>query len=626
MGQVSGLLTPGNIDLHNRPIVKNPDGSISTVRSITIDDGGKAVLIPTVVGNRVVSNSDAIAAYRKTGQHLGVFRDEASADAYAQQLHEDQAAEYMPKANMTLDQQKAIALASARMRAARAAQAQPRSGMAKFGDEVSGVMQSLYDLPQSIVELGARGMDAIGLTDKAYPTLHGAFQQGNNAAAEISGSDPNSGFYKGGRIVGNVLTTIPLTELKAAEALPLLGNLPKLAKVADAAAQGASAAALTSNSSDAPLGTQLAIGAGAGAALPVLGGVARTGLGKVLPSVLGDLATGAGGSSVKGAFNAGLAGGDAAQAFTDSLRGNTPWGQVVTDAKTALGNMRAQRNAAYRSGMADISKDATVLSFEPLDKAMGDASKIKVFRGRSGAGPAQNLSKSTSKVQQEVADAIDNWKSLDPIEYHTPEGFDALKQQLGDIRDQYDYNTPQRLVAENAYNAVRQTIADQAPAYNKVMQDYSKASDAVDEIQKELSLGKRGNPSTALRKLQSVMRDNANTSWGDRATKAATLADNGAPNLLPALAGQALSPIIPRGLAKYGDLAAAAAGGLTNPLTLAALPLASPRVVGEAAYGLGAIGRGVTNMAQRLPLQLPKRAPATAMGVLAPQLLLAGAQ
>jgi hypothetical protein len=86
-----GLVEAGNIDLTQRPHVKNADGSVSTVRSISIEEDGKAVLIPTVVDGKVVSDADAIAHYEKTGEHLGTFDSEASANAYAQRLHEGQA-------------------------------------------------------------------------------------------------------------------------------------------------------------------------------------------------------------------------------------------------------------------------------------------------------------------------------------------------------------------------------------------------------------------------------------------------------------------------------------------------------------------------------------------------------
>jgi hypothetical protein len=73
--------------------VKNPDGTTSTVRSLGVNIDGKEVLIPTVVGDRVVSDNEAIAAYKKTGQHLGIFKDAKSATTYAEQLHRDQAAQ-----------------------------------------------------------------------------------------------------------------------------------------------------------------------------------------------------------------------------------------------------------------------------------------------------------------------------------------------------------------------------------------------------------------------------------------------------------------------------------------------------------------------------------------------------
>lgn len=92
-----GMVEPGNINLSTRPVVRNANGSISTVRSITIEQDGRAILIPTVVGNAVVSDKDAIEHFRQTGEHLGIFQNEQAADRYAQQLHEDQAREYGPR-------------------------------------------------------------------------------------------------------------------------------------------------------------------------------------------------------------------------------------------------------------------------------------------------------------------------------------------------------------------------------------------------------------------------------------------------------------------------------------------------------------------------------------------------
>lgn len=93
---MKGQVKSGNIDVNNRPVVKNKDGSISTVRTISVgfDDG--VYNIPTVSadGSRILSDEEAIAQFKKTGKHLGVFDNDADASAAAQKLHEQQASQY----------------------------------------------------------------------------------------------------------------------------------------------------------------------------------------------------------------------------------------------------------------------------------------------------------------------------------------------------------------------------------------------------------------------------------------------------------------------------------------------------------------------------------------------------
>ncbi|HHG7137635.1 phage protein [Klebsiella pneumoniae] len=86
-----GMVTQGNINLFNRPSVKNEDGTISTVRTISIGTDAGEVLIPTVSDDgKLLSDDEAIALYEQTGKHLGIFDNPDDATAYAEKLHDQQ--------------------------------------------------------------------------------------------------------------------------------------------------------------------------------------------------------------------------------------------------------------------------------------------------------------------------------------------------------------------------------------------------------------------------------------------------------------------------------------------------------------------------------------------------------
>jgi hypothetical protein len=86
----TGRYGRGNIDLNDRKVVRNRDGSISTERSFSTNIDGKEVLLPTVIDGKVVSEDEAIDYYLQTGKHLGQFDTVKEAEDYAEQLHNRQ--------------------------------------------------------------------------------------------------------------------------------------------------------------------------------------------------------------------------------------------------------------------------------------------------------------------------------------------------------------------------------------------------------------------------------------------------------------------------------------------------------------------------------------------------------
>jgi hypothetical protein len=274
------------------------------------------------------------------------------------------------------------------------------------------------------------------------------------------------------------------------------------------------------------------------------------------------------------------------------MRG-APVSDVVDRARSAIDQLRAERSAAYKGDMAKLGQDETVLNFDAIDGAVGKASQVGSFKGVSVEPAAQ-------EIVTRMAKQIEDWKALDPAEYHTAVGVDALKRSLGNLRDSTGFNTPERVAADRIYNAVRAEITSQAPDYAKTMEAYGKASDTINEASRTFSLRENALTDTAARKLLSATRNNVQTNYGERGRLLNVLAEKD-PTLPDAIAGQSFNALRPRGLPATGGAMLAVGGMAVDPISsLAYLTASSPRIVGEAVYAGGKLVGAVDDVAAAL--------------------------
>ena len=313
------------------------------------------------------------------------------------------------------------------------------------------------------------------------------------------------------------------------------------------------------------------VGAIAGAAPNIVVDVLR-GFGKGASNLLG-MTTGAGGESVRQAFKGG-------PDFVANMRGNVEPSAVVDQARQGVQKMRQNMYDSYARARGGWAGDTTPLNLAPIQKTLADASAKYSFQGIPQPG--------VQGVQEQTATLIGDWirNAQQNPAFATVEGLDALKRHLQDLTPDYNNRTGRAYVTE-LVNGVKDTITQQAPKYSEAMRDYWQRSSDLDEITRSLSLGDRATIDTALRKLQSLMRNNVNTNYGQRMVSAEALAREGGQDVRPAVAGQALNTWTPRGLQSAVVAGGGGIAALLNPWALAAMPAFSPRAVGEIANTTG---------------------------------------
>jgi len=443
--------------------------------------------------------------------------------------------------------------------------------------------KSLIDVPVGVAQLATGGN--VGT------------QTAQNFAQEATPyQEANPMSYFGGQVAGAVAPAAGITKSigmipSMAKATPLVQN------VAGAVTQGALIPEqsgttgldfYTQKAKEIPLNALLgtipsAVSAGGKAIASGL----RRGLG---------MTTGAGEEAIGQAFQAGKTGN---QTFLQNLKGEVPTAEVLDQAKEALANIRATRMAGYKEGIKTTMPSQEIvagkalpipmkrLDFAPITDKLDET--IQSLKVETPTTSKFKIGKEELSKVKELESIVGEWKKDSTL--HTAEGLDALKQRLDALYPESPMQRQAQRAITSVRNTVKDTIVSQDKNYAKTMKAYEESLTMEREIERALSLGDRASADTAIRKLQSLTRNNANTNFAYRKELANALKTQGGEDLMPALSGQALSSWTPRGLAGQGTaLGIGATGALTvNPGAAALLPLTSPRTVGLGAYGMGKI-------------------------------------
>lgn len=452
------------------------------------------------------------------------------------------------------------------------------------GATKSAVIDPVLGVSQLLSGGNVGGQAAQNYTEQAKP-----YQEAN----------PNS--YLTGQIGGAIAPGLGMA--KGAGMIPSFARAnPLIQGTAFGAAQGAITPESTGKTGLDYYKNQLeqaGIGAAIGAAPSVISSGAKA-LSSGLRRGLG-MTTGAGEEAIGQAYQAGKTGN---QAFVQNLKGEVPTVEVLDEAKQALSNIRANRMAGYKEGIKSTMPSQEIvagkalpipmkrLDFEPITSKLDDT--IQSLKVETPTTSKFKIGKEELSKVKELESIVGEWKKDSTL--HTAEGLDALKQRLDALYPESPMQRQAQRAITSVRNAVKDTIVSQDKNYAKTMKAYEESLSMEREIEKALSLGDKASADTAIRKLQSLTRNNANTNFAYRKELADALKTEGGVDLMPALSGQALSSWTPRGMAGQGTaLGIGATGALTvNPMAAALLPLTSPRLVGATAYGAG-------KMASKLP-------------------------
>jgi hypothetical protein len=291
--------------------------------------------------------------------------------------------------------------------------------------------------------------------------------------------------------------------------------------------------------------------------------------------------------ALKTAYAAGQTGSKTDKAFAQGMRKKIDMKTVADDANVAFDKMQKKKKKDFVDQKTKLQLDKVKMNIDDVIKGIDD------FKSQHTLNNVLDLSDEAVAMLNDIEKIVGEFYANKSL--HNAAGVDWLKRRISNKYPLSPKNKDTQTVASTMQKLVKEQIVKQVPDYAKVMEAFETASLLEKQLIQELSLGKTKNASTTLKKLQSIMRDNANTNYGSRLQAFNKLDEFDEANILEKIAGMELSSWRGRGI--QGAVVPSFAGGMAlggNLMALGAVPFASPRFTGEAARMFGKTGKYAT--------------------------------
>lgn len=317
-------------------------------------------------------------------------------------------------------------------------------------------------------------------------------------------------------------------------------------------------------------------GAVIGGAVPVVAeGIKAAGRG--IANITG-LTSGAGGESVKRAFDAGRRN---SQTFKNAMRGSNNVFNVVDEADDAIRKMERARSEAFKKTLPQ-NGNGIMLPIDDINAAFNNSMNQITGVTRGVDDVAENALRKVQRLAQNVNKAGGlNFNNAMEMK----KAIDGIIQPL----ERAGEKNAVRLI-QPIQSALKSTMVKAVPEYSNALSGFAEASQTINAIKKALSMGT--NPTTELRALQGITRQSVAAAQGGKQQLGRILDEVSGGKILDEIAGGQVNSWLPRDIMRAlgaGGAAISTSVLNTNPLALPAVLSFSPRAVGETAFALGRV-------------------------------------